>query len=300
MTNRSSLRSALIRGWSAALLISVGLTAAGCHQPSAPTAGLAVTTTPLSTSTGATADFSPNDPPGEWRRQSRDYANTRFSTLNEITPDNVAQLRIAWSFSDGTQYGHEGAPLVVGDTMYVVTPYPNVAYALDLTKAGAPIKWSFTPNPAPMAIGKACCDAVLRGWAFAGGKLIYNLLDAHTVAVDAETGREVWRTKMDNVERGATMTMAATVFGAKVFVGNSGGELGVHGWLAALDVATGKELWRAYNTGPDDQVKIGRDFHPFYSWMQGHDLGVSTWPAGMWKQGGSASWGWVSLIPQAI
>jgi alcohol dehydrogenase (cytochrome c) len=260
-------------------------------------AGLPVTVTPLSTTTGATADFSPNDAPGEWRRQARDYANTRFSPLSEITPDNVAQLRVAWSFSDGTQYGHEGAPLVVGDTMYVVTPYPNVAYALDLTRAGAPIKWSFTPNPAPIGIGKACCDAVLRGWAYADGKLIYNLLDAHTVAVDAATGRELWRTKMDNVENGATMTMAATVFGDKVFVGNSGGELGVHGWFAALDVASGREVWRAYNTGPDEQVRIGPDFHPYYAWMQGRDLGVTTWPAGMWKQGGAASWGWVSFDP---
>ena len=82
-------------------------------------------------------------------------------------------------------YGHEGAPLVVGDTMYLVTPYPNIAYALDLSKAGAPIKWVFQPNPDPRAIGEACCDKVLRGWAYADGKLIYNLLDDHTVAVDA-------------------------------------------------------------------------------------------------------------------
>ena len=188
----------------------------------------------------AHADFAPNDPPGEWRSQARDYANTRYSPLDQITAANVAKLRVAWSFSDGTPNGHEGAPLVVGDTMYVVTPFPNVAYALDLTQAGAPIKWSFTPNPAPMAIGKACCDAVNRGRAFADGKLIYNLLDDHTVAVDVKTGKEVWRTKMDNVENGATMTMAATVVGGKVYVGNSGGELGVHGWLAALDVKRAK------------------------------------------------------------
>jgi alcohol dehydrogenase (cytochrome c) len=269
----------------------------GCRQPPAPMTGLAVATAPVSSGTGATADFSPNDPPGEWRRQARDFANTRFSPLDEITPDNVAQLRIAWSFSDGTQYGHEGAPLVIGDTMYVVTPFPNIAYALDLTQAGAPIKWSFAPDPAPIAIGKACCDAVLRGWAFAKGKLIYNLLDAHTVAVDVETGREVWRTKMDSAENGATTTMAATVFGDKVYVGNSGGELGVHGWLAALDVDSGKEIWRAFNNGPDDQVKIGPEFHPFYSWLRGRDLGVTTWPDDMWKHGGSASWGWVSFDP---
>ena len=165
--------------------------------------------------------------------------------------------------------------------MYLVTPYPNIAYALDLSKPGAPIKWSFAPNPIPHGHRQGLLRRGAARLGLADGKLIYNLLDAHTVAVDAKTGKEVWRTKMDDVENGATMTMAATVYGDKVYVGNSGGELGVHGWLAALDVKTGKDVWRAYNTGPDDQVKIGADFKPFYSWMKGKDLGVTTWPKGM-------------------
>ena len=81
--------------------------------------------------TGATANMAPNDPAGQWTRQARDYANTRYSPLTQINKKNVGRLRIAWSFSDGQMYGHEGAPLVVGDTMYVVTPYPNIAYALE-------------------------------------------------------------------------------------------------------------------------------------------------------------------------
>ncbi len=149
----------------------------------------------------ATANFAGAGKPGEWTSQARDYANTRYSPLDQINADNVARLKIAWTFSDGTQYGHEGAPLVVGDTMYLVTPFPNIAYALDLSKPGPPIKWVFQPNPSPLAIGKACCDAVLRGWAYADGKLIYNLLDDHTVAVDAKTGKEVWRTRMDDRTR---------------------------------------------------------------------------------------------------
>jgi PQQ-dependent dehydrogenase (methanol/ethanol family) len=289
-----SARSALTIG----MLFAAGLGLASCGKPPSPKQGLAVPVGHLAGWTGATANLAPNGPPGEWRSEGRDDANTRYSPLTQITTANVDQLHIAWTFSDGAQYGHEGAPLVVDNTMYLVTPYPNIAYALDLTKPGAPIKWSFSPKPSPMAIGKACCDAVLRGWALADGKLIYNLLDAHTVAIDAKTGREIWRTKMDNVETGATMTMAATVYGDKVFVGNSGGELGVHGWLAALDVHTGKELWRAYNTGPDDQVKIGPDFKPFYSWMLGKDLGETSWPKGMAVHGGSASWGWVSYDPE--
>src|SRR6478736_9364668 len=84
-----------------------------------------------------TANFAPGDPPGEWHSQARDYANTRFSTLNQVTAANVATLREAWTFSDGTQNGHEAAPLVADNTMYLVTPFPNISYALDLTKPGA-------------------------------------------------------------------------------------------------------------------------------------------------------------------
>ena len=182
--------------------------------------------------------------------------------------------------------------------MYLVTPFPNLAYALDLSKPGNPIKWSYAPNPTPVAIGKACCDTVNRGGAYANGKIIYNLLDMHTVAVDAKTGKEVWRTKMGDVTHGETMTMAPFVVGNKVFVGNSGGELGVWGWIAALDVDTGKELWRAYSTGTDEQVKIGPDFKPFYSWMVGKDLGHTSWPAGMDHTGAGSVWAWVSYDPR--
>lgn len=246
---------------------------------------------------GATLNAAPNDAPGEWHSQAGDYANSRYSALDQIDTRNVGRLRLAWTFNDGTLHGHEAAPLVIGDTMYIVTPFPDVAYALDLNKPGAQIKWVFKPNPSPMAIGKACCDVVNRGVAYAHGNLIYNLLDDHTVAVDTKTGREVWRTQMDNVETGATMTMAPFVVGNKVMVGNSGGEMGVWGWIAALDVDTGKQLWRAYSTGSDKDVLIGADFKPFYGWMKGKDLGISSWPAGMWKHGAGSVWGWISYDP---
>jgi alcohol dehydrogenase (cytochrome c) len=247
--------------------------------------------------TGATANMAPGDAPGQWTRQARDYANTRYSPLTQISHGNVAHLRIAWTFSDGQIYAHEGAPLVVGDTMYLVTPFPNIAYALDLTKSGAPIKWAYQPNPDPRAVGEACCDKVLRGWAYADGKLIYNLLDDHTVAVDAQTGKEVWRVKLDEVANGPTMTQAAFVVGNKVYVGNSGGEMGGAGWLAALDINDGHIIWKAQSNGPDHDALIGPEFKPFYAWMVGKDLGATTWPADMWKQGASAPWGWVSYDP---
>jgi len=244
------------------------------------------------------ANAAPNDPPGEWHSQAHDYANTRYSPLDQLTTANVARLKVAWTFSDGTQNGHEAAPLVLDDTMFLVTPFPNLVYALDLTKPGNPIKWSYAPNPAPVSIGKACCDTVNRGGAYAHGKIIYNLLDDHTIAVDAKTGKLAWRTKMGDPTRGETMTMAPFVVGNKVYVGNSGGEMGVWGWLAALDVDTGKELWRAYSTGTDRQVRIGPDFKPHYAWMKGKDLGVSTWPAGMSRTGAGAVWAWISYDPE--
>lgn len=245
--------------------------------------------------TGANWGAPAND--GDWTMQARDYASTRYSPLAEINISNVATLRTAWTFSDGTLHGHEGAPLVSGNTMYMVTPFPNDAYALDLSKPGAPVKWKFSPNPTPTAIGKACCDVVNRGSQLADGKLIYNTLDDHTVAVDASTGKEVWRTQVDNVETGATTTMAPLVVSGKVLVGNSGGEMGVLGMLTALDLKTGKILWRAASTGPDSLVRIGSNFKPFYSWMQGKNMGETTWPAGAWKHGAGAPWGWISYDP---
>ncbi|HEY5263921.1 MAG TPA: hypothetical protein VIJ37_02950, partial [Steroidobacteraceae bacterium] len=170
-------------------LLAVGSPLQATAAP-APTGSPPTSTANLS---GATINFAPNDPPGEWRSQARDAANSRYSPLDQINTRNVAKLRIAWTFSDGTLHGHEAAPLVVGDTMYVVTPFPDIAYALDLSKPGAFIKWTYKPNPSPLAIGKACCDSVTRGIVYADGKLIYNLLDDHTVAVDAKTGKEVWR-----------------------------------------------------------------------------------------------------------
>jgi PQQ-dependent dehydrogenase (methanol/ethanol family) len=169
---------------------------------------------------------------------------------------------------------------------------------VDLTKPGGAIKWIFEPHPDPRAVGIACCDVVNRGASFANGKIIYSLLDAHVVAVDAATGHEAWRTKVGDINVGETMTGAPLIVKNKVIVGNSGGELGVRGYVAALDVDSGKELWRAYNSGPDTDVKIGPNFHPFYQKDQGKDLGVSTWRGDQWKLGGGTVWGYMSYDPE--
>jgi len=228
---------------------------------------------------------------------AENYASTRFSTLSQINTSNIQSLRLAWSFSTGLTRGHEAAPLVVNGTMYIVTPWPNILYALDLTKPGAPLKWSYQPNPSPSSQGVACCDVVNRGAAFSDGKIFYNTLDGHTVAVAADTGKEVWKTKVADFERGESLTMAPLVVKGKVLVGNSGGEFGVRGWLAGVNADTGKIAWRAYATGPDKDVLIGPNFRPFYAADRGVDLGVKTWPGDSWKLGGGTGWGWISYDP---
>jgi lanthanide-dependent methanol dehydrogenase len=235
---------------------------------------------------------------GQWLMAAKDYANTRYSALDQINTGNVANLREAWSFSTGATNGHEAAPLVVGDTMYVVTPFPNMLYALDL-KNGGTLKWSYDPKASPAAKGVACCDVVNRGAAYWNGRIYYNTLDDHTVAVDAATGKEVWKTKLGEFTNGESITMAPIVVKDKVLVGNSGGEMGVRGWLTALDAGTGKISWRAYSTGPDKDVLIGPNFKPFYASDRGTDLGVKSWPPDQWKIGGGGVWGWISYDPEA-
>jgi PQQ-dependent dehydrogenase (methanol/ethanol family) len=237
-------------------------------------------------------------PAGEWQMPAGDYSSSRFSDLNQITAANAANLHAAWTFSTGVLRGHEGQPLVVNNTMYLVTPYPNVSYALDLTEPGQPLKWKLRPENAQAAAGQACCDVVNRGAAYADGKIFYNLLDGHTIAVDVNTGKQLWRTKMADLTRGETMTMAPIVVKGKVIVGSSGGEMGVRGWIAAIDANTGKQVWRGYNTGSDRDVKVGPRFKAFYAADNGKDLALTSWPADTWKQGGGAVWGWLSYDPE--
>lgn len=238
-------------------------------------------------------------PPGsDWPMPAHDFASTRYSPVDEITPGNIGTLKVAFTFSTGVDRGQEAAPIVVGDTMYIVSPFPNVVYALDLTREGAPVKWSFKPQPQAAAQGVACCDVVNRGAVVAEGRVFFNTLDGQTIGLDAATGHELWRAKLGDINRGETITMAPLVVKDKVLVGNSGGEFGVRGWLVALDAKTGKVAWKAYNTGPDADVLIGPSFKPFYATDRGKDLGVRTWPPDAWKTGGGTVWGWISYDPE--
>src|SRR6476469_1942436 len=287
-------------------ILALAIAACSAQKTAASGDSATASAEPLATSTAATGTASSTGariavphagPPGEWQMPAGDYASSRYSELASITPQNAANLHVSWAFSTGVLRGHEGQPLVVGNTMYVVTPYPNVSYAIDLAQAGQPLKWKFRPDNAQQAIGLACCDVVNRGAAYADGKIFYNLLDGHTIAIDAATGNQVWRTQMGDLSRGETITMAPIVVKGKVIVGSSGGEMGVRGWIAALDAATGKQIWRAYNIGPDQDVKVGPKFKPFYAQDRAANLGISSWPGDTWKTGGGAVWGWVSYDP---
>jgi PQQ-dependent dehydrogenase (methanol/ethanol family) len=123
-------------------------------------------------------------------------------------------------------------------------------------------------------------------------------LDGQTIALDATNGHELWRNKLADLTKGESITMAPLIAQGLVFVGNSGGELGVRGWLAAVDLQTGKQAWRAYSTGPDaDCLLDPQVFRPFYPSDRGKDLGVTTWPPERWRVGGGTVWGFLSYDP---
>jgi PQQ-dependent dehydrogenase (methanol/ethanol family) len=234
---------------------------------------------------------------GQWTMPAKNYAATRYSGLTQINAQNARALHPLWTFATGVLAGHEGQPLVVGETMYVVTPWPNVLYAFDLRKEGHPLRWKYRPDVSSNALGVACCDAVNRGAFYADGRILYNLLDGHTVAVDARSGRELWKTAIADLGNGETVTMAPFVVGERVVVGASGGEFGIHGWLKGLDFKTGKIVWTGHNMGPDRDMLAAADaFRPPYD--GGVDVGAKSWAGDTWKTGGAPVWGWISYDPE--
>ncbi len=239
-------------------------------------------------------------PAGEWRLPGHDYASTRHSSLVQLTPQNVAGLKAAWSFSTGLLGAHEGSPLVVGSAMYLHSPFPNAVFALDLGKPGAPVLWSYA---VPAAVARAipptgCCDAGSRGLAYhPSGKLFVPLLHGELAALDAKTGKEIWRLKNADGRLGATMAAAPLVVKDLVIVGTGGAEFGVRGTLTAYLAATGKLAWRAYHTGPDADVLIDGEPNVQYPSHRGRDLGISSWPGNEWTRGGATASGWISYDP---
>jgi PQQ-dependent dehydrogenase (methanol/ethanol family) len=233
----------------------------------------------------------------QWAMPGKNYSATRFSTLKQITPVNIKNLRQVWSFSTGALRGHEGQPLVVGTTMFVHSAYPNHVYAVDLTKEGWPIKWKYTPVQNDRAVAVACCDLVHRGVNYAQGRIFMTTLDGQVIAIDATTGKEVWKVRNADPTRGETQTMAGLVVKDKFIVGVSGGEFGIRGWVAAYNLADGKQAWKAYSMGPDSDVKLAPDFNMANPHYGQKDQGTKTWPGERWKNGGGSTWGWYAYDP---
>ena len=234
----------------------------------------------------------------DWPMQAGNYKNWRYSALDQINTDNVKNMRIAWQFSTGVLRGHEGGTLAIGNTLYFQTPAPDILYALNLDSTGT-IKWEYNANSSAGAIPVACCDLVNRGPAYDNGKIFMTTLDNHVIALDAQSGKEIWKVKNGDYGKGETMTMSPLVVNGKVIVGNSGGEFGVRGNVTAYDENNGHQVWRAWGTGADKDVLID----PNKTLMMGKpigkaDLGENTWNGEQWKIGGATQWGWISYDPE--
>jgi PQQ-dependent dehydrogenase (methanol/ethanol family) len=207
---------------------------------------------------------------------------------------------VAWTFSTGVLRGHEGGPLVIGDTMYLHSPFPNKVFALSLEDQS--IRWKYEPKQDPTVIPVMCCDTVNRGLAYSNGKIFLQQADTTLVALDAKTGAELWKTKVGDPKIGETTTNAPHIFKDKLLTGISGGEFGVRGRIAAYDPNTGKLLWKAFSTGPDKDMLI--DPARTMTWTDGRmapvgpDSSLKSWQGDQWKLGGGTTWGWYSYDPQ--
>jgi methanol dehydrogenase (cytochrome c) subunit 1 len=237
-----------------------------------------------------------------WIMPGKNYSSQNYSPNTQINTENVKQLRAAWSFSTGLLHGHEGTPLVVNNVMYVHTSFPNNTFALDLNDPGH-ILWQHKPKQDPAARTVACCDLVNRGLAYWPGDgktpalIIKTQLDAHLVALNAETGEEYWKVENGDIKVGQTLTQAPYVIKDLALVGSSGAELGVRGYTTAYSVKTGEQVWRVYATGPDADVGIGEDFNKANPHYGQKGLGTGTWEGDAWKIGGGTNWGWYAYDP---
>ncbi|MEG6509044.1 PQQ-dependent dehydrogenase, methanol/ethanol family [Methyloligella sp. 2.7D] len=259
--------------------------------------------------------------PDQWPAPGRDFELTRHSALSDITTDNVGNLQMIWNQSTGALRGHEGQPLVIKDVggkpvMFFVSGCPsmancNVVQALDLTDPDHPKQiWHYvkTTDRDESAIPRACCDTVHRGGSYADGKFVYGTLDGWLIALDGQTGKEVWVVKHAWPERGETITPAPLIADDKVIIGFGGDEFAARGRVTAYNLADGKQAWLCQSTGTDEQVCLTADTNkanPQYGQAEGiksgdpkKSLGITTFPGDDYKLGGGAAWGWYSYDPE--
>ncbi len=240
-----------------------------------------------------------------WATWGGDYYGTRYSNLTEINKDTAKNLQPVWTFSTGALRGHEGGPLVVGGLIYIHTGYPHKVYALNQDTQSVVWEYQYAADAGTdqtQVIGVMCCDVVNRGLAYGDGKIFLAQGDATLIALDAKTGKQVWKAKNGDTKKGETNTNAPLVVKDKVIVGISGGEYGVRGFLAAYNIKDGSLAWKAYSTGPDAEMKI--DPEKTTTWTDGKvapvgkDSSLKTWQGDQWKIGGGTTWGWYSYDPK--
>jgi len=238
--------------------------------------------------------------PSNWASQAGDNANHRHTTLKQINGSNVNKLQVAWTMSTGVLRGHEGSPLVIGDTMYIHTPFPNNVFAVNLKDQT--FKWKYEPKQDADVVPVMCCDTVNRGLAYGDGKIFLQQADTTLVALDAKTGKVVWSVKNGNAKIGETNTNAPHVFKDKVYTGISGGEFGVRGRMQAYDIKTGRLVWKGYSEGTDAEMIM--DPAKTMTWTNGKmapvgkDSSLKTWQGDQYKLGGGTTWGWYAFDPK--
>ena len=206
-----------------------------------------------------------------WGVYGGDAGNTRYSEDKQINTGNVGKLKVQWALGLGTNRSQESTPILVGDTLYVTSSFgPKNTFAVN-AKTGE-VKWTYQPDVPKGVEQYACCDVNNRGVAHQDGKIFLGRLDAHVVALDAKTGKELWKTQIIDHTGGTVITSPPTLVKNLVITGYGGGEYGVRGSLVALDQATGKEVWRTYTV------------------PMGTEPGADTWKGDSGKNGGAVAW----------
>jgi PQQ-dependent dehydrogenase (methanol/ethanol family) len=235
---------------------------------------------------------------------SINYNGWNYSTFDQISLDNVSELALAWTLQLGVLDEYQASPLVVGDTMYIVSPVnqatgtgqtPNTLMAIDLTTDGT-ILWEFRPDVDNEASLKACCGDQTRGLQYAEGKIFYHTLDGQVFSIDAETGEALWRSIGADITIGEHTPGNGIVINDLYIIGNAGGEFGVRGKVSAFDLDTGQTQWVMYSMGPDNEVGIGPRFEPFYA--DDKQGSLSTWFGDSWRHGGGTIWGYFTYDPE--
>ncbi len=258
-----------------------------------------------STAFGNTELMKLTQDPANFAMWGGNYTGNRYSELNQINTENAGTLTPAWTMSTGVLRGHEGGPLVVGDTMWIATPFPNKVMSINL--ADQSINWMYEPTQDPKVIPVMCCDTVYRGLSYApssatGGKpaIILQQADTKLVSLDAESGKVNWSVVNGDPSKGETNTNNPLVIKDKIITGISGGEFGVQGFVAAYNAQDGKREWIAYSVGPDDQLLFdpAKTIDAATGEPVGPDSSLKTWEGDQWKIGGGTTWGWYSYDPK--